>query len=152
MTDTTTDAGPVAHSDHAKVRSLTLRGLLLQGAFNYERFQNLGFWWMLRPTLDRLYPDKQDRAAAYQRHMAYFNTNAWVIGPIAGVVTAMEEQRSKGATEFDDEAINSVKVGLMPRWPGSVIRWCSARSAPSSRRCAPRWPSPATSPLPSFSS
>lgn len=97
----------------AEIRRLTWRGLLLQGGFNYERFQNLGFWWMMRPTLDRLYPDREERAQAYQRHLVYFNTNPWVVGPIAGVATAMEEQRAAGAENLDDEAINSVKVGLM---------------------------------------
>jgi mannose/fructose/sorbose-specific phosphotransferase system IID component len=95
------------------IRSLTWRGLLLQGGFNYERFQNLGFWWMIRPTLDHLYPEKEDRAAAYQRHLTYFNTNPWVVGPIAGVVASMEERKAKGDADVAEEAITSVKVGLM---------------------------------------
>lgn len=95
------------------IRSLTWRGLLLQGGFNYERFQNLGFWWMIRPLLDRLYPKKEDRVAAYSRHLMYFNTNPWVVGPIAGVVASMEEKRARGESGVADEAITSVKVGLM---------------------------------------
>lgn len=94
------------------IRRLMWRGLLLQAAFNYERFQNLGFWWMMRPTLDRLHPEPEARAAAYQRHLVYFNTHPWFIGPIAGVVAGMERQNAAGE-DVDDEAITSVKVGLM---------------------------------------
>ena len=113
--DNTTDS-PDLRDGHAKkrlVRSLTWRGLLLQGGFNYERFQNLGFWWMLKPTLDKLYSDEDERSAAYGRHLTYFNTNPWVIGPIAGVVASMEERRAQGNKEVADETITSVKVGLM---------------------------------------
>lgn len=114
MSDTKT-VDPTATQTLAatEIRRLTWRGLLLQAGFNYERFQNLGFWWMMRPTLDRLYPDRADRAAAYRRHLVYFNTNAWMVGPTAGVAAAMEERRAAGATDLDDETINSVKVGLM---------------------------------------
>ncbi|MET0303404.1 MAG: PTS system mannose/fructose/sorbose family transporter subunit IID [Microbacteriaceae bacterium] len=113
-----TDVTPEISADESRlakktIRNLTWRGLLLQGGFNYERFQNMGFWWVMRPTLDRLYPDPEDRAAAYKRHLVYFNTNPWVIGPIAGVVASMEERRARGAESITDETISSVKVGLM---------------------------------------
>ncbi|WP_212914185.1 PTS system mannose/fructose/sorbose family transporter subunit IID [Streptomyces sp. TS71-3] len=95
------------------IRRLALRSVLLQGAFNYERFQNLGLWWTLRPFLDRMYRDRDERAAAYKRHLAYFNTHPWIVGPILGIVVGMERRRAQGAEGLDDEAINSVKVGMM---------------------------------------
>lgn len=111
--DTTTASRPDAADARREIRRLTFRGLLLQGAFNYERYQNMGFWWMMRPTLDRLYKDPDDRADAYKRHLVYFNTHPWLIGPIAGVTAVMEKQRAEGAENIDDETISSVKVGLM---------------------------------------
>lgn len=111
--DTTTASRPDAAEARREIRRLTFRGLLLQGAFNYERYQNMGFWWMMRPTLDRLYKDKDQRADAYERHLVYFNTHPWLIGPIAGVTAVMEKQRAEGAENIDDETISSVKVGLM---------------------------------------
>lgn len=108
-----TDTPTPELDEAAEVRRLTVRGLLLQGGFNYERFQNLGFWWTMRPTLDRLYPDPEDRAQAYKRHLVYFNTNPWVVGPIAGITATMEQQRARGQAALNDEAINSVKVSLM---------------------------------------
>jgi mannose/fructose/sorbose-specific phosphotransferase system IID component len=95
------------------IRRLALRSVLLQGAFNYERFQNLGLWWTLRPFLDRIHRDRDERAAAYKRHLVYFNTHPWIVGPILGVVVGMERRRAEGAEGLDDEAINSVKVGMM---------------------------------------
>jgi mannose/fructose/sorbose-specific phosphotransferase system IID component len=95
------------------IRQLALRSVLLQGAFNYERFQNLGLWWTLRPFLDRIYRDREERAAAYKRHLVYFNTHPWIVGPILGVIVGMERRRAEGAEGLDDEAINSVKVGMM---------------------------------------
>jgi mannose/fructose/sorbose-specific phosphotransferase system IID component len=95
------------------IRRLALRSVLLQGAFNYERFQNLGLWWTLRPFLDRIHRDRDERAAAYKRHLAYFNTHPWIVGPILGVIVGMERRRAEGAEGLDDEAINSVKVGMM---------------------------------------
>jgi mannose/fructose/sorbose-specific phosphotransferase system IID component len=114
MTDIdATTSRPDAAEARREIRRLTFRGLLLQGAFNYERYQNMGFWWMMRPTLDRLYKDPDQRADAYQRHLVYFNTHPWLIGPIAGVTAVMEKQRAEGAENIDDETISSVKVGLM---------------------------------------
>jgi mannose/fructose/sorbose-specific phosphotransferase system IID component len=95
------------------IRRLAFRSLLLQGAFNYERFQNLGLWWTLRPFLDRIHRDRDERAAAYKRHLVYFNTHPWIVGPILGVIVGMERRRAEGAEGLDDEAINSVKVGMM---------------------------------------
>jgi PTS system mannose-specific IID component len=95
------------------IRQLMWRGFLLQGAFNYERFQNLGFWWMMRPVLERFYPEPEARALAYKRHLVYFNTNPWFVGPIAGIVAGMEKRRAAGDESVDDESITSVKVGLM---------------------------------------
>ncbi|MEE6262861.1 PTS system mannose/fructose/sorbose family transporter subunit IID [Plantactinospora sonchi] len=104
---------PTAQSDAKEIRQLVRRSLLLQGAFNYERFQNLGLWWVLRPMLDRLYPDRTERTAAYKRHLVYFNTHPWTVGPVLGVVAGMERKRAAGAEELTDETINSVKVGMM---------------------------------------
>ncbi|WP_166996412.1 PTS system mannose/fructose/sorbose family transporter subunit IID [Paramicrobacterium fandaimingii] len=117
MTENETKAvdttAPTEKEQRKEIRTLTWRGLLLQGAFNYERFQNLGFWWILRPMLDRLYPDEKSRAAAYRRHLAYFNTHPWTLGPITGIVATMERRRASGDEAVSDEAITSVKVGLM---------------------------------------
>jgi len=99
--------------DRSDVRALFWRSFLLQAAFNYERFQNLGWWWGLKPMLQKLYPNREDLAQAYKRHLVFFNTHPWTSGPVFGVVASMEERRARGEADLDDESINSVKVSMM---------------------------------------
>jgi len=99
--------------DRSDVRALFWRSFLLQAAFNYERFQNLGWWWGLKPMLQKLYPNRDDLAQAYKRHLVFFNTHPWTSGPVFGVVASMEESKARGEADLDDESINSVKVSMM---------------------------------------
>ncbi|CCK85534.1 Mannose permease IID component [Lactobacillus equicursoris DSM 19284 = JCM 14600 = CIP 110162] len=85
---------------------------LLQGSWNYERMQNGGWAYSMIPALRKLYPKKEDMAAALQRHLVFFNTHPYLASPIIGVTLALEEDRANGA-EVDDEAIQGVKVGMM---------------------------------------
>ncbi len=81
--------------------------------YNYERLQGLGFAHSMTPIISRLYKSKQDIAAALQRHLVFFNTEPNVGAIVHGVTVAMEEQRACGESQISDEAINSVKSGLM---------------------------------------
>jgi len=81
--------------------------------YNYERLQGLGFAHSMTPIISRLYKTKQDTAAALQRHLVFFNTEPNVGAVVHGVTVAMEEQRACGEAQITDEAINSVKTGLM---------------------------------------
>ena len=85
---------------------------LLQGSWNYERMQNGGWAYSMIPALRKLYPNKEDMAAALQRHLVFFNTQPYVASPIIGVTLALEEDKANGV-EVDDEAIQGVKVGMM---------------------------------------
>ncbi|WP_216782221.1 PTS mannose transporter subunit IID [Candidatus Profftia tarda] len=90
-----------------------LRSNLLQGSWNFERMQGLGFCFSMIPVIRRLYPENTDeRKQAIKRHLEFFNTHPYVATPILGVTAAMEEQRANGAS-IDDGAINGIKVGLM---------------------------------------
>lgn len=94
-------------------RQTFLRQGLLLGSFNYERMQNMGFAYIMIPTLKRLYHDQPEEfAQALRRHLEFFNTQPYLAAPIVGVSMAMEEQRARGA-EIDDATISSVKVGMM---------------------------------------
>ena len=92
------------------------RSFPLQGCFNYERMQNVGFAYMMIPALKKLYPNKEDLKAALKRHMAIFNTTPAVVTFIVGATIAMEEQLKKAkesGEEVDDESVNAVKTALM---------------------------------------
>src|SRR3712207_85938 len=70
------------------------RSQFLQGSWNYERMQNMGWAYALIPALKKLYTTKEDRAAALERHMEFFNTHPYVAAPIIGVTLALEEERA----------------------------------------------------------
>ena len=80
--------------------------------YNYERMQGGAFAHCMAPALAKLYPKKEDKVAALQRHLVFFNTNPNFGTLIHGAVLAMEEEKANGA-EISDDAINSVKTGLM---------------------------------------
>ena len=106
-----------------------IRSNLLQGSWNFERMQALGYCFGIVPAIRRLYPEgSQERKDAIKRHLEFYNTQPFVTAPILGVNLAMEEQRANGAP-IDDAAINGVKVGLMGPLAGvgEPIFWGTAR-------------------------
>ena len=88
------------------------RSTFLQGSWNYERMQNLGWVYSLIPAIKKLYTKKEDQAAALERHLEFFNTHPYVAAPIIGVTLALEEEKANGAA-IDDAAIQGVKIGMM---------------------------------------
>lgn len=98
----------------ADLTACFVRSNFLQGSWNFERMQGLGYAFGIAPAIRRLYPDanSQERKDAIKRHLEFYNTQPFVTAPILGVNLAMEEERANG-TPIDDAAINGVKVGLM---------------------------------------
>ena len=106
-----------------------IRSNLLQGSWNFERMQALGYAFGIVPAIRRLYPEgSQERKDAIKRHLEFYTTQPFVTAPILGVNLAMEEQRANGAP-IDDAAINGIKVGLMGPLAGvgDPIFWGTAR-------------------------
>ncbi|MDY4511535.1 PTS system mannose/fructose/sorbose family transporter subunit IID [Streptococcus hyovaginalis] len=104
------------------------RSQFLQGSWNYERMQNLGWAYSLVPAIKKLYTTKEDRAAALERHMEFFNTHPYVAAPILGVTLALEEEKANG-TDIDDTAIQGVKIGMMGPLAGigDPVFWFTVR-------------------------
>ena len=115
----------LSKSDRQKV---WWRSTFLQGSWNYERMQNLGWAYALMPAIKKLYTTKEDRAAALERHLEFFNTHPYVAAPIMGVTMALEEERANGA-EIDDTAIQGVKIGMMGPLAGvgDPVFWYTVR-------------------------
>ena len=92
---------------------LNVRSWCLLGSYNYERMQNIGIAFSLIPAIKKLYPKKEDQAAALKRHLEFFNTHPYVAAPILGVTMALEEERASGSSIVDDTAIQGTKIGMM---------------------------------------
>ena len=115
----------LSKSDRKKV---WWRSQFLQGSWNYERMQNLGWAYSLIPAIKKLYTTKEDQAAALERHLEFFNTHPYVAAPIMGVTLALEEERANGV-EIDDAAIQGVKIGMMGHLAGigDPVFWFTVR-------------------------
>lgn len=84
-----------------------------QACYNYERMMGIGFLHAMTPAFRKLYKDNMDlRIEAMQRHTSFFNCEPCLGSSIVGLVLAMEEQKALGA-ELDNDAITSIKTGLM---------------------------------------
>ena len=104
------------------------RSTFLQGSWNYERMQHLGWSYSLIPAIKKLYTKKEDQAAALERHLEFFNTHPYVAAPIIGVTLALEEEKANGAA-IDDAAIQGVKIGMMGPLAGigDPVFWFTVR-------------------------
>lgn len=120
-----TEKNQLSKSDRQKV---WWRSTFLQGSWNYERMQNLGWAYALIPAIKKLYTSKEDRAAALERHLEFFNTHPYVAAPIIGVTLALEEEKANGA-EIDNTAIQGVKIGMMGPLAGigDPVFWFTVR-------------------------
>ncbi|MGA3058309.1 MAG: PTS system mannose/fructose/sorbose family transporter subunit IID [Candidatus Limnocylindrales bacterium] len=94
------------------LRSWALWTFFAHANYNYERLQGTGFAHAMTPIIKRLYTTPDEIRAALKRHLVFFNTEPNFGNVVHGTVIAMEEQRANGAA-IDDDAINSVKSGLM---------------------------------------
>jgi len=104
------------------------RSTFIQGSWNYERMQNGGWCFAMLPAIKKLYKTKEDRTAAMQRHLEFFNTHPYIASPIIGVTLALEEERANGVP-VDDVAIQGVKVGMMGPLAGvgDPVFWFTVR-------------------------
>ncbi|MDR3196167.1 MAG: PTS system mannose/fructose/sorbose family transporter subunit IID [Endomicrobium sp.] len=74
---------------------LFIRSFFLQALWNYERMQNIGFVFILRPFFDRLYAVEKEKKEALLRHVGYFNSQPYMVGIIVGIVANMEKKIAK---------------------------------------------------------
>lgn len=117
------------HLSKKERMNIVWRSMFLQGSWNYERMQNLGFLYAILPALKKFYkPGSEEAKAALRRHMEFFNTHPYPAAPIIGVTLALEEEKANGV-EVDDAAIQGVKIGMMGPLAGvgDPIFWFTIR-------------------------
>lgn len=66
-----------------ELRSLFLRSFSTSHAWHFERQQHMAFCWMMIPAIKKLYDRPEDRVAAYQRHLEFYNCHT-ALQPLIG--------------------------------------------------------------------
>jgi len=113
-------------------RAVWRRQFLLQGCWNYEGMQNVGFAYAILPALREFYAGRPEEALkAVKRHLEYFNTQPAMGAVILGAAVRLEEGVAAG--EADPRSIGTFKVGLMGSLGaiGDAFFWGSLRPTAS---------------------
>jgi len=72
-----------------------VRSLFVQTSWNFERLQNLGFFYLLLPGLRDIYGVSPPPEVC-ERHTSYFNTHPYMAGLVAGCCLRMEMKVANG--------------------------------------------------------
>ena len=114
--------------EESDVKKVFWRSFAIGSAFNYERYQGLGFCFSIIPVLRRLYKGTDEFSAALQRHMLFYNSNTWLPGIPLGVAATMEA-RHKQLGDISEDAITSMKSALMGPLAGigDSLFWLTVR-------------------------
>ena len=88
------------------------RSFTTSHAWHYERQQHMAFCYSMIPFINKLYDKKEDRAAAYKRHLEFYNCQATMHPFIMSIAAAMEEENANNP-QFDTSSISAMKVSLM---------------------------------------
>lgn len=103
----------VMKSDEKKLISqLFWRSFALEGSFNYEKMQALGFAWAMFPAIKLYCKTPQEQVEALKRHTAFFNITPNICTFSLGMAASMEKEYAE-KKDMDPSTINAVKVSLM---------------------------------------
>lgn len=94
------------------LQRLFWRSIPMEGSWNYERMDNLGFAWAIMPILKKLYPDQKDFADALTRELTLYNVTPYISTFPMAIAAAMEETNSMDSS-FNTNSIQDVKTALM---------------------------------------
>ncbi|HIF9535605.1 TPA: PTS system mannose/fructose/sorbose family transporter subunit IID, partial [Photobacterium damselae] len=76
-----------------------IRGLFMEGNFNFERMQAGGFAYSIVPALKKIHGDnKRDFAKSLKNHLQFFNASPKLFTFLLGTAIAMEENKEKPST------------------------------------------------------
>lgn len=81
--------------------------------FSQEHMQTFGYLTSMLPIVEELYEDQEDKARSMQTYTAFFNTEPQLGTLIVGITAGLEEARTNGSEEVDDETINGLRAGFM---------------------------------------
>ena len=75
-----------------------LRSFLIQGCWNYEGMQNVGFAFGMSPVIEEISRDRGERASILTEQLGYFNTHPYFASAILGAAASAQAQDGIGAT------------------------------------------------------
>lgn len=87
-----------------------IKAFFIQSLWNFERLQNIGFLFVMKPYLDKIYTDKNERRRAFLRHISFFNTHPYMANAIVAITSNMEKRISTG--EMPPESVNQIKSSM----------------------------------------
>jgi mannose/fructose/N-acetylgalactosamine-specific phosphotransferase system component IID len=73
-----------------------VRVFFVQSLWNFERQQNVGLLFLIKPFLEKFYKDPKERREAFLRHTEFFNTHPYMAGIVAASVIKAENEISAG--------------------------------------------------------
>lgn len=88
--------------------NMFLRSFFLQAGWNYVKYQNLGFAFVMIPFLRRLYKDDPDTlSTVLQRYLDTFNTHPVMASFCFGAMAKQEESiaRAQSVTDYKEQVI-----------------------------------------------
>ncbi len=96
-------------------RSVWRRQFLVQGCWNYEGMQNVGFAYAILPALREIYSGRPEEALkSVKRHLEFFNTHPVMGAVVLGAGIRLEERAAAG--EAAPGEVGAFKMG----WMGSL--------------------------------
>ncbi len=103
-----------------------LRSFLLQASWNFEKLQNLGFFYLILPGLHSLYGDEIPDEVC-RRHGGYFNTHPYFAPLVAATIVRLEGRSIAG----EDLAVDAETYKSMVMAPfaamGDALFWGGVR-------------------------
>lgn len=102
---------------------ILFRSFFLQSCFNYERFQNIGFVFILAPVFKKIFKDEKILKSKLERYSQIFNTQPYMVGFIVGSIIKMEME------EKNEKEIEEVKQSLACAYAsiGDRVFWSRLR-------------------------
>ncbi|MDR3256978.1 MAG: PTS system mannose/fructose/sorbose family transporter subunit IID [Endomicrobium sp.] len=86
-----------------------IRAFFIQALWNFERMQNIGFLFILKPFLYKIYLNKDKRKEAFLRHAVFFNTHPYLANIIIAIVVNMEKKIAESGLDEKVLDINIIK-------------------------------------------
>ena len=93
--------------DKKTLNKMVWRSCNLQGSFNYERMQAMGWLYSILPGLEKIHTDKDDLSLAMKHNLDFFNTHPFLVTFVMGIVLSMEQKKT------DINTIRAVRVASM---------------------------------------